>query len=243
MPSHLPQPPVPQAPQVPKLPIAPTSSLGILMLDTRFPRPLGDVGHAGSFSFPVCYRVVRGADPAAAVRGTDPALIAPFVLAGLELVREGAVALATSCGFLARWQRELQAALPVPVWSSALLALPALAQAGVRVGVITIEAASLSPAHFEAVGADPRTPVEGITPGSPLHRTLLQNRPELDVVDAQQQVLAAGRRLLARHPGLQALVLECTNLPPYAAALQAATGCAVHDVISLLHERMAARLR
>ncbi len=224
----------------PSLPDAgPAATLGILMLDTGFPRPLGDIGHAGSFGFPVRYKVVRGADPARVVRGDDPALIEPFVRAGLELVREGAVALGTSCGFLARWQHELQAALPVPVWSSALLVLPGLARAGVRAGVITIEAASLTRLHFEAVGAHPATPVEGIAPGTPLHRTLLENRAELDAADAEQQVLAAGRRLQARHSGLQALVLECTNLPPYAAALQAATGCAVHHVVSLLHERMA----
>ena len=55
----------------------------------------------------------------------DGVLLAPFVAAGLELVAEGAQALTTSCGFLARWQRELQARLPVPLWSSALLTLAA----------------------------------------------------------------------------------------------------------------------
>ena len=210
--------------------------LGILMLDTRFPRPVGDIGHPGSFAFAVRHRVVRGADPAAIVRGIDPRWVQPFVQAGLDLVREGATALATSCGFLARWQRELQAALPVPVWSSALLALPALP----RPGVITIEAGSLHAEHFLAVGADPATPMEGITPGSPLHRSLLLDLPTLDAADAQAQVLAAGQRLLARHPGLQSLLLECTNLPPYAPALQAACGRPVHHIVSLLHQRMQA---
>jgi hypothetical protein len=189
--------------------------LGILMLQTRFPRPPGDVGHPASFDFPVRYRVVAGADPARVVRGRDAALVDPFIAAA---------------------QRELQAALaPVPVWSSALMALPALP----RPGVITIEAASLVAEHFLAVGADSDTPVEGITPGSPLHRTLLEDLPTLDEADAEQQVVAAGQRLLARHPGLQSLVLECTNLPPYAAALRAATGLPVHHIVSWLHERMA----
>ena len=212
--------------------------LGILMLQTRFPRPPGDIGHPASFSFPVRRRIVAGALAARVVRGEDPALLQPFVEAGLALVREGAAALTTSCGFLARWQRELQAALPVPVWSSSLLKLAELR--GQACGVITIEAASLTRRHFEAVGADPATPVEGITPGSPLHRTLLEDRTELDAADAQAQVLAAGARLRARHPGLRALVLECTNLPPYADALRAATGLPVHHIVSLLHERMAA---
>jgi len=52
-------------------------------------------------------------------------------------------------------------------------------------------------------------------------------------------VLAAGQRLLQRHPSIDTLVLECTNLPPYAAALRSATGCTVLDVVSLLETRMA----
>lgn len=213
--------------------------LGLLMLQTRFPRPPGDIGHPASFAFPVRRCIVQGAAPRRVVRGPadDDALLQAFVAAGRQLVGEGALALSTSCGFLARWQRQLQQALPVPVWSSALLKLPELAP--LRCGVITIEADSLTPAHFEAVGADPATPVEGITPGSPLHRTLLEDRPELDEADAREQVLAAGQRLLAREPGLQVLVLECTNLPPYAQALREDTGLPVHDIVSLLNERMA----
>jgi aspartate/glutamate racemase len=220
--------------------------LGVLMLQTRFPRPLGDIGHPQSLPFVVRHQVVQGATPQTVVRapgapgapGAPRALgIAPFVQAAQQLVAEGAQAITTSCGFLALWQRELQAALPVPVWSSALLQLAQPAASPRRCGVITIEAAALTPAHLQAVAADPATPVEGITPGSPLHRTLLLDLPQLDMQDAQQQVLAAGQRLLQRHPGVNTIVLECTNLPPYAAALRLASGLPVLDILSLLHER------
>lgn len=214
--------------------------LGILMLETRFARPPGDIGHAHTFAFAVRSHVVRAATPERVVRGSDAALLQPFVDAGRQLVADGCTAIATSCGFLARWQRELQAALPVPVWSSALLQLAEQQVQGRRCGVITIEAASLGAAHFEGVGADPATPVEGITPGSALHRTLLQDLAALDEADAQVQVLAAARRLLVRAPGLDTLVLECTNLPPYAPALRRATGLQVLDVVTLLTQRMAA---
>ena len=213
--------------------------LGILMLQTRFPRLLGDIGHAGSFRFPVCYAVVAGATPSAVVHGEDAALLAPFIEAGLALVAQGATAISTSCGFLARWQRELQAALPVPVWSSSLMKLAELRGQGLSCGVITIAAESLTPQHFKAVCADPATPVQGITPGSPLRRTLLLDLPTLDQADARAQVLTAAERLLQRAPQLHALLLECTNLPPYAAALRRATGLPVHDIVTFLHERMA----
>lgn len=215
-------------------------TLGLLMLQTRFPRPPGDIGHPQTFAFPTRRRIVAGASPERVVRGTDVALLAPFIAAAHGLVAEGCDAIATSCGFLARWQRELQAALPVPVWSSALLQLAAAAAQGRRCGVITIEAASLGRPHLDAVGADPATPVEGISPGSALHRTLLEDLPTLDRADAQAQVLAAAQRLRAREPGLDTLVLECTNLPPYADALRRATGLQVLDVVTLLNDRMAA---
>jgi Asp/Glu/hydantoin racemase len=215
-------------------------TLGLLMLQTRFPRPPGDIGHPRTFGFAVRPRMVRGATPERVVRSSDPAVLQPFVDAAQALVAEGCDAIATSCGFLARWQRELQAAVLVPVWSSALLQLAEPQAQGRRCGVITIEAASLGAVHFEGVGADPATPVEGITSGSALHRTLLQDLPTLDQADAQVQVLAAAQRLLARVPGLDTLVLECTNLPPYAPALRAATGLPVLDVVTLLNARMAA---
>ena len=215
-------------------------TLGLLMLQTRFPRPPGDVGHPQTFGFAVRRQVVQGATQARVVRGNDPAALQPFIDAARALVAEGCDAIGTSCGFLALWQRELQAALPVPVWSSALLQLAEQQAQGRRCGVITIEAASLGAAHFAGVGADPTTPVEGITPGSALHRTLLQDLPTLDQADARAQVLAAAGRLVARAPGIDTLVLECTNLPPYADALRAATGLPVLDVVTLLTQRMRA---
>jgi hypothetical protein len=91
------------------------SFLSLLMLDTRFPRIAGDIGHPATFDFPVRQIVVRGASPQRVVRQCGPALLQPFIEAGRALVADGAAAIATSCGFLALFQRELQAALPVPV--------------------------------------------------------------------------------------------------------------------------------
>jgi hypothetical protein len=209
--------------------------LGLLMLDTRFPRLPGDVGHLASWRVPVLAAVVQGATPRRVVRDGDRALLQPFVDAAHALVAQGATAITTSCGFLVRWQAELQAALPVPVWTSALLKLPELE----RPGVITVDAASLGAPELRAAGASPGTPVEGLTPGGLLQRTLLEDRPAIDAAAAEADLLAAARRLLQREPALTSLVLECTNLPPYAAALARATGLPVHHLMTLAHERLA----
>lgn len=207
--------------------------LGVLMLETRFPRPAGDVGQAASFSMPVRYAVVRGAAPRRVVSAADPALLQPFLDAARALVDDGARAITTGCGFLVRYQAALQAALPVPVWTSSLLKLPELS----RPGVLTVDADALGAAHLLAAGARADLPVEGLMPGCAFQRTLLDDLPTLDQAAAQAEVVAAARRLVARHPEIDALVLECTNMPPYAAAVQAATGLPVHHLMTYVHER------
>jgi hypothetical protein len=202
--------------------------LGLLVLDTRFPRQPGDAGRADSWRMPVRARTVQGASPERVVRDADPALLQPFIHAAQSLVAEGARAITTSCGLLLRWQRELQAAVPVPVWSSSLLLLPSLQ----RPGVLTVDAAALSslPAMAGVAAA-------GLAPGCHLQRVLIHNLPDLDPARAAQDALAAAQQLVAQHPGISDVVLECTNLPPYADLIARATGRPVHHLLTLVHER------
>lgn len=208
--------------------------LGILMLDTRFPRIVGDIGNAASFDYPVIFRKMEGIGSADAVT-THPDR--PRVLAALKanaeaLAAGGAVGLSTSCGFLALYQDDLSAVSPVPVATSALLHIRQMK--GRRVGVITASARNLTPAHFEAVGASGDTPFVGLPEDSSFAATFLRNGLTLDRDVVEREVVAAGRDLVARHPEIDTVVLECTNLPPYKKALEAALGLPVYDVLDLL---------
>lgn len=210
--------------------------LGILMLDTRFPRIVGDIGNARSFDFPVIFRRMEGIGPADAVT-THPDR--PRVLAALEanaraLAAEGAVGLSTSCGFLALYQDDLSARSPVPVATSALLHIKRLA--GKRVGVLTASARNLTPAHFAAVGAPSDTPFVGLPEGSSFARTFIGNATTLDRDQVEREVVAAAHDLVARYPGIDTIVFECTNLPPYKKAVRDATGLTVFDVLDLLSD-------
>lgn len=217
----------------------PGAFLGILMLQTRFPRPPGDIGHPASFPVPTRRLVVAGATPdrvvrdAADLRGS--ALLERFVAAARQLEADGAAAITTSCGFLVLFQRELQAAVRVPVVASSLLMLPPLLAGGRRAGVLTVSAQRLGPAYLEAAGVPvervPAIPVEGIAPESVFTTTVLGDRPDWDAGQAAADVVAAAVRLQRRAPALDTLVLECTNLPPYAPQIEQATGL---QTVSLL---------
>jgi hypothetical protein len=214
--------------------------VGVIMLDTRFPRPPGDIGNAETFGGRALFEIVPGAAAERVVRAgsPDPALIAPFLAARDRLVRAGAALVTTSCGFLIRFQAALAKDCPVPVVTSSLLALPALAKRHGRVGVITIHGGRLTPDYLIAAEAAADTPVEGTESGRELTRKLLGDAPDLDLAAAERDVVEAGERLKARVPGLAAVLLECTNMPPYRAALEAKLGLPVHDILTVLEERM-----
>src|SRR3954452_8622552 len=200
--------------------------LGILMLDARFPRIYGDMGNAATWPFPVMYRVVKGASPARVVLDAADGLPPAFLEAAAELVDLGAEAITTNCGFLSLFQRDLAAHVRVPVATSALIQVPwvqAMLPPGRRVGIITVSTKSLTPRHLVAVGVAGDTPVVGTEDGVEFFRVLvLGEKQDMDITPAAQDVLNAGRSLMQLHPDVGAIVLECTNMPPYAHALQAA---------------------
>jgi hypothetical protein len=206
--------------------------LGVVMLDTRFPRPPGDVGHPDAFGVPVRQRVVRGAWPGTIVQtaaGLRAAGVAPaFVRAVQALEAEGARAITTSCGFLVLLQRELQAAATVPVVTSSLLQLPGLLARQRKVGVLTISAAALGPDHLLAAGVPANrlgdVVVQGVEPAGEFVTAILGNRDSMDIERAGRDVVDAALALKLSEPTLRAVVLECTNMPPYRQAIEAATG-------------------
>lgn len=213
------------------------AAVGILMLEARFPRIPGDMGNALTWPFPVHYRIVRDATPDRAVRQGASGLLDAFVAAGRELVADGVDGITTNCGFLSLFQRDLQAALQVPVAASSLMQVPLvdrLLPPGKRAGILTISAGSLTGAHLTAAGCPADTPVMGTEGGREFTRAILDNEEALDVEAARADNVEAARALLARNPEVGAIVLECTNMVPYAADIRAATGVPVYSIESFV---------
>jgi hypothetical protein len=212
--------------------------LGILMLEARFPRIPGDMGNATTWPFPVLYRVVSGASPEKVVLDGAAGLLPDFIDAARDLVRLGAEAITTNCGFLSLFQREIAAAVGVPVATSSLMQVPwvqATLPPGKRVGLVTVSGSTLSPAHLEGAGVPLDTPMAGTENGKEFFRVLIKaEKEDMDVGLAERDVVEAGKDLVARHPDVGAIVLECTNMPPYAAALQAEVGLPVYDIYSMI---------
>lgn len=213
--------------------------IGILMLDTVFPRIPGDIGYAATFPFPVLYHRVRNASPTRVVREGDPALLEGFIEGARALEASGVLAITTGCGFLVLFQRQLAEAVRIPVFSSPLLMVPLVSRLlgpDRVVGILTVDSGALGPRHLAAAGISEEVPIviAGLEKGRAFTPVLLDNEMELDVDAARQEHVDVARDLVERRPEVGAIVLECANMPPYAAAIREATGRPVFDITTLI---------
>ncbi|NOD64601.1 MULTISPECIES: aspartate/glutamate racemase family protein [unclassified Ruegeria] len=213
------------------------ASVGILMLDAQFPRIPGDMGNALTWPFPVLYRIVRDASPDRVVRHRAEGMLGVFIDAARDLVRDGVDGITTNCGFLSLFQKELAQAVPVPVATSSLMQVEMVNRilpAGKRAGVLTISASTLTKDHLRAANVPLDTPIGTTEGGQEFTRAILGNELRLDVQKAREDNVQAARTLVAGNPDLGAIVLECTNMCPYARDIQQATGLPVFSIVSFI---------
>ena len=214
------------------------AAVGILMLEAQFPRIPGDMGNAQTWPFPVLYKVVRDASPDRVVRHQAQGLYENFLNAAQELVADGVDGITTNCGFLALFQDDLSAAINVPVASSSLMQVPLVDRilpGDKRAGILTISPSTLTQEHLSKAGCQADTPIGGTPENGEFTNAILNNLLELDVDLARQENIDAAKSLLNENPQLGAIVLECTNMTPYAADIRNATGLPVFSIYNLIN--------
>jgi hypothetical protein len=215
-------------------------AVGVVMLDTRFPRLIGDIGNAATWPFPVAYEVVSGASPERMAQPEpDPGLLDPFLAAAKRLEAAGVRAIASSCGFLAAHQRELADAVSVPVFASALLQVPMAAAAISTEQCVCILTARdvLGERHFNGTGwsADHIRVVQ-MAPPADCHfiATFVGNATTADPARLEQDIVELSERVRREHPDAGAVVLECANLSPFAHVVRNVTELPVFDLGTLV---------
>jgi hypothetical protein len=219
----------------------PDTEVGVIMLDNSIARPVGDVGNRESYQYPVALAVTSDAGNTHVVEQAGDGLREPFIETARALERSGVSSIATSCGFLAIYQAELAAAVTVPLATSSLLQIPlvlCLLQPHQKVCVLTANAKTLSDRHFESAGVRRddrgRIVVVGFQDTQHLYPALVAEEIALDPTLAEREIVGLARAAITDDPEIGAFVLECTNLPPYAGAIGAATGRPVWDAVTLI---------
>jgi Asp/Glu/hydantoin racemase len=212
--------------------------IGVLCLDTAYTKIPGHIRNPATFGFPVACKVVAGATAERVVRQADPRLLDPFIHAAQELEQEGVAAITAACGFLAIFQQRLADAVSVPLYASSLIQLPMIhrmLRRDQKVGVLTAAERSLTRRHLEGVGAE-SIPVciAGMDAQPEFGEVILEaRRAALDAGRLEEEVLGVAGRLARDNPDMGALVIECTDLVPFAHAIQARAGVPVFDIVTL----------
>jgi Asp/Glu/hydantoin racemase len=215
-------------------------TVGIIMMETLVPYPPGSPNNAKTFDFPVAYEIVSGATMDALIYTPQFDLLRDrFLDAARSLVDRGVRAIVGGCGFMVLFQKELAEAVAVPVYSSSLVQLPLIAQsipAAAAVGIITADASSLTARHMEIAraGLEIDYVVAGLEDRRAFKAAVHDQVGVLDFEAVEADVVAAAEELVRQNPSVAAILFECTDLPPYADAVAAATGLPVYDVTSLV---------
>ena len=212
-------------------------TVGVCMLDTQFPRIHGDIANARTWNVPVHYRVVPGSTPKAAVYDKGEGILEGFIDAAKHLVKMGADGITTNCGFLSLFQEEMANAVNVPVATSSLMQtqmVQSLLPKNKKVGILTIHKPSLTEKHLKAANVPLDTPIVGTENGKEFTRVILNDEMEMDVDLARQDHLDAVEELMKKHSNIGAIVMECTNMSPFAADVRKKFNVPVFNIYTFI---------
>ena len=212
--------------------------VGIIMLDTIFPRIPGDIGNANSFNYPVLYEKVENWKPNKVVLDLQKEDIGPFIDAARRLEKSGCKIISTSCGFLSLFQKEIAESVDASVFTSALLMAPmvkATISSNKKVCILTANKRTLTDNHLASVGINRNDYIiYGLEEEKTFTNFTVENWNEVDIEECKEDLLKIARRAMVENDNIGAFVLECTNMPPYSLDIQHEVKRPVYDIISLL---------
>ena len=214
------------------------NAVGILVLPVWYPLFPGNVANASTYNFPVLYRVLERASVERTL-GADPALLDEVIEGGRALEQQGVRAIVAACGYFGNYQKEAAAALNVPTFLSSLLQIPLISRAlkpGQKVGVICADAAPLTSNTLSQCGVDDlSTIVIAGAEALPDIRNILECGGQLNSQRLEQGLVGIARQLVSENPEVGAILLECSDMPPYAWAVQNSVKLPVFDFTTLIN--------
>jgi hypothetical protein len=215
-------------------PVAYGYTVGMLCAEWNVPFVPGDLNNASTFDFPVRYLTVEGAAGSEVLSGDASAYGELFVAAAKQLEAEGVHAITGNCGYMAAYQEVVAAAVNVPVFMSSLVQAPMLLRMlgpHRRLAVLVANGGGISPSVLQGAGiTDPsRLHIQGLDHKPHFNEVIIQETGTLDEELLRREVIEAAVEAAESDPDLGAILLECSDLPPYARSVSEATGLPVFD--------------
>ncbi len=214
--------------------------IGIIYIDdVWYPMMPGNIVNGYTFDFPVRLKAVTGLDIPNLFAAREEVL-EKVTEACKELQREGVRAISSACGFFGNFQKEVAQAMDIPVAISSLVQLPwiaALIKPQQKIGVLTADQSSLTEKLLENCGVYEdlrnRLVIRDLR-NAPEFSCILEGRGEFENGIVEQEVVNAALEIMKEDPQTGAILLECSDMPPYAHAVQRAVSLPVFDFTTLI---------
>ncbi len=210
-------------------------AIGIIAVDLVYPKLPGNVVNATTFPFPVLYKKVSF--EIEQLFNGDPSLENMIVESAKELVKEGVRAIFGACGYFAHFQKSVAEAVDVPVFMSSLCQIPMIRtglKPGEKILVMCASADNVDQELLHKVGAELEDCVIQDVGGMESFAPIRWGKTVLDNGRLTQDLALLAQDVVSKHPEIGAILLECSDLPPYAYAIQRSTGLPVYDFISMI---------
>lgn len=211
-------------------------SIGIITIDFNYVKLPGNVANATTFSFPVVYEdiVLEIED----LFSGEEKLLDMVIEAAKKLEKKGVRAIVGACGYFNHFQEQVRDAVAVPVYLSSVLQIP-LIKMGLKpdqkIAVLVADGEGANADFFAKANASIEDCIVKEIGSLESFAPIRYNKPYLDNGRLKADLIAVVQELRANHPEIGAILLECSDLPPYAAALHRATGLPVFDFTTLIN--------
>ncbi|MBR3866296.1 MAG: aspartate/glutamate racemase family protein, partial [Butyricicoccus sp.] len=213
--------------------------IGIVLLNVGYPIVPGNVANATTWNFPVSYVKVNNVD-SPRLHSKDPAIIDELAAAARELVEDNGVrAVICACGYFGRWQKQLRDRVDVPVYASSLIQIPMIKMGlkkDQKIGVLCAVTRTFDNELLECCGVDdPSCIVIKSMEEAPEFSAIPRDRAHMNNMKCRQEFIDAAKQMVEENPDIGAILLECSDMPPYAADIQNAVNLPVYDFTTMVN--------
>ena len=212
------------------------AAIGILVLDLWYPYMPGNVANASTYKFPLLFKILKGTS-VPQILSADPSLLDKIVEGGNELAQQGVRAIVGACGYFGHFQKAASEHFSVPTFLSSVLQAPIIMRSlkpGQKVGIICADAPHLGSSLLTQCGVKDQSRI--VVTGAqdyPEFRNIIEGTGHFISAKIEKELVNAAKNLVAENPHIGAILLECSDMPPYAWAIQNAVRVPVFDFITM----------
>lgn len=214
-------------------------TVGIMLLDVHYPIMPGNVVNAYTYDFPVRHMWVPGANQARMHSG-DETLVPELIKTAKQLEIDGCRAVCGACGYFGHFQEEIADEVDIPIYLSSVVQVPWIRvglKRNQKIGILCADGHNLTESLFKACGVSKedfdRCCI--VSAGHlPEFSAVMERRGHFDNEIVTKELVDLSKQLVKDNPDIGAILLECSDMPPYAAAIQGELNLPVFDFITMI---------